>query len=186
MAGVATHAVAVHFAVDAGAAGLGVLQFFEHQQPGAFAEDEAVAVAVEGATGVGRIVVPLGKRPHGGEGAQADVRQRGLAAAGDDHVGLVAADQLEGVADGVGGAGAGGDDHLVRPAQPVLDRQLRAGGVADQLGDGEGRDSLGPLVQQPLVLDFDRFQAADAGAEDHAAAPRIVFREVDARVARRR
>ena len=114
-------------------------------QPGAFAEDEAVAVAVEGAAGVGRVVVPLRKGPHGGERAEADVRQGGLAAAGDDHVGLVAADELEGVADGVGGAGAGGDDHLVRAAQPVLDRQLRLAALPISLGMVKAETLSGPF-----------------------------------------
>ena len=72
------------------------------------------------------------------------------------------------------------------PRSPYWMDKLGAGGVADQLGDGEGRDLVGPLFEQPLVLDFDRFQAADAGAEDHAAAPGVLLGEVDARVASRR
>ena len=95
-------------------------------------------------------------------------------------------DRLEGVADGVGGAGAGGGDRRVRAAQAVLDRHLAAGRVDHQLGDGEGGDLVGPLVQQPVVLDLDLSQAADARAQDHAAAARVFLREVDARVARRR
>ena len=61
---------------------------------------------------------------------------------------------------------------VVRAAQPVLDREVAAGGVEHQLGDGEGRDPVRPLVQQPLDLDLDLLQAADARAEDHAAAER--------------
>ena len=41
---------------------------------------------------------------------------------------------------------------------------LPAGGVDHQLGNGEGRDLVGALVQQPLVLRLDLVQAADAAS----------------------
>ena len=41
----------------------------------------------------------------------------------------------------------------------------------------------GPFVEQPLVLDLDRLQPADARTENHAAAPGVFLREVDARIA---
>ena len=50
---------------------------------------------------------------------------------------------------------------------------MAAGGVDHQLGNREGRDLVGALVQQALDLRFDFVQAADARAEDHAAAERI-------------
>ena len=71
VAGVGAGAVAEHLGVDPCAAGLGVLEFFQDQHAGPFAEHEAVAVGVEGAAGAGRIVVPLGEGPHGREGAEA-------------------------------------------------------------------------------------------------------------------
>ena len=115
VAAVGAGAVAEHLGVDPGAAGLGVLQLLEHQHAGAFAEHEAVAVAVERPAGAladrrsardrARMVAkPL--MPMGVSG--------GLGAAGDHHVGLVVLDGLEGVADGVGGAGAGGGHGGVR------------------------------------------------------------------------
>ena len=72
--------------------------------------------------------------------------------------------------------------HSFGPAQPPLDRHLAAGRVGDQLGNGEGRDLVRPLDQQPLVLGFDLRQAADARTDHHAAAERVVLGEVDARV----
>ena len=41
-------AVAHHFGVDLGAAGLGVFQFFENQTAAAFTHDETVAACAEG------------------------------------------------------------------------------------------------------------------------------------------
>ena len=59
--GVAGHAVAHHLSQDLGSPGLGVVQAFEHQHPGAFADHEAVALRVEGAAGGGGIVVAEGQ-----------------------------------------------------------------------------------------------------------------------------
>ena len=92
---------------------------------------------------------------------------------------------LHGVADGVGGAGAGGGDGRVRAAQAVLDRDVAAGRVDHQLGNREGRDLVRALVEQPRMLRFDFVQPADAGAENDAAAKRIFLREIEARVAHR-
>ena len=75
MSAVATYAVAVHFGVDSCAAGFSVLEFFQNQQAGAFAEDKAVAVAIEGPAGFFGVIVTLGKAPHGGKGAEADGRK---------------------------------------------------------------------------------------------------------------
>ena len=41
---------------------LSVIQRFQHQDSSAFAEDEAIAIDIEGARGGGRLFVPLGKR----------------------------------------------------------------------------------------------------------------------------
>ncbi len=70
VAAVGTGAVAQHLGVNAGAACSGVRQLFEHEQPRAFGEHKAIAVEVEGAAGVRRIVVSLAQGPHGGEAAR--------------------------------------------------------------------------------------------------------------------
>ena len=57
--GVAAGAEAEDFAVDAGASGLGVLEFLDDQDAGAFAGDPAAAVAIEGAAGTGRVARPV-------------------------------------------------------------------------------------------------------------------------------
>ena len=118
---VGAHPVAEQFGVDSGAAGLGVFEFLQHQQAGALGEDEAVAIGVEGAAGVGGIVVSLRQGPHGREPAQAHGRHRGLAAAGDHHLGVVVLDGAEGVADGVGGGCAGRDHRGVGAAQARIE-----------------------------------------------------------------
>ena len=173
VAAVGAHAVAEHFGVDVGAAGLGVLQFLEHEHAGPFAQDEAVAVAVEGAAGARRVVVALREGPHGGKAA----RPMRVTAASLPPVIITSASSywmarkaspmaLAALAQAV-------TMHCVGPAQPPLDRDLAAGRVGDQLGNGEGRDLVRTLVQQPLVLGLDFPQAADARTDHHAAAERV-------------
>ena len=67
--GVGAHAVADDLGEDVCAAGLGELELFEDEDAGAFADDEAVAVLVEGAAGAGGLVVARGEGAHGGESA---------------------------------------------------------------------------------------------------------------------
>ena len=108
-----------------------MLQLLEYHNAGAFTQHETVAITVKRTAGVCRIVVPFGKRFHGSERAKANVRERGLAAAGDHHLDLAVANQLIGIAHRVRGAGAGRDHDLIRAVQAVLNGQMRAGRVAD-------------------------------------------------------
>ena len=153
--------------------------------PGAFAEHETVAIGVERSTGGGRIVVAFGQGPHVGEAADAHRGDGRFRAARDHHVGVVVLDRLEGIADGVGGAGAGRGHGVVGSADAELDRDVAAGGVEHQLGNGEGRDTFGTLAQQPLHLSLDLLQSADARAQDHAAAEGVFGGKVQAGVIHR-
>ena len=108
--GVGGVAVAGQFGQDVRAALLGVLQFLDDDDAGAFAHDEAVAVLVEGTRGVFRIVVARAQGAHGGKTAHAEGDDGRFAAAGEDDVGIVVADEAPGLADAVVGSGAGGDD----------------------------------------------------------------------------
>ena len=56
-------AIAEHLAIDLGAAGLGVVEFFQDHHRRPFAEHKAVAVAVERARGLVRFVVAGGEAP---------------------------------------------------------------------------------------------------------------------------
>src|SRR5690606_28124438 len=108
-------AVAGDLGVDGGAARLGPLVLLEHHDAGAAGDDEAVAVLVVGAAGLGRGVVEVGG--HGAHGVEhvghrpVDV----LAAAGEDHVLLAPGDLFGGRADAVGAGRAGRGDRIVDP-----------------------------------------------------------------------
>ena len=168
MEGVGAHAVADDLGEDVGAAGLGELELFEDEDAGAFADDKAVAVLVEGAGGVRGVVVAGGEGLHGSEAADAHRRDGSLRAAGDHGVGVAALDDAEGVADGVRGGGAGGCGRLVRPLGAVADGDVAGGQVDDRGGDKERRDLARPAVHQVGVLALDDVEPADAGADVHA------------------
>ena len=90
--GVAGQAVADHLGIDLGAARLGVLELLEHDDAGALAHDEAVAVPVVGARGLlGRVVEVGRQRAAGGEAGDARAADRRFGAAGDHHVGIAEA-----------------------------------------------------------------------------------------------
>ncbi len=51
MPGIGTDAGPIHFAVDSCAAGLGVFEFFEHEQAGTFTEHKAVSIGIKRTAG---------------------------------------------------------------------------------------------------------------------------------------
>ena len=74
---------------------------------------------------------------------------RRFRAARHHHVGVAERDQARGIADRVRAGRAGGDDRVVRPLQPVLDRDIAGGEVDQPAGDEERRDAPRPaLVEQ--------------------------------------
>ena len=119
-----------------------------------------------------RVVVAQRQGAGGDEAAQAHRRDGRLGAAGDHDVGVVALDGAQGVADGVGGRGAGGGDGGVRAAQAELDRDVAGRRVGDHLRDDERADPAGPALDEAAVLLLELVQAADAAADDDAAADR--------------
>ena len=94
--GVRGRRVAAHVAEDARAARAGGLLLLEDQDAGALAHHEAVAAPVEGARDAA-----VGERVHAREGRGGERRDRRLAAAGDDGLGVAVADQPLGHADRV-------------------------------------------------------------------------------------
>ena len=180
--GVGGHAVADDLGENLCAAGLGELQLFHDEDAGAFADDEAVAVLVEGAAGVFGIVVAGGEGLHGGESADAHGGDGGLGASGDHGVGIAALDDAEGIADGVRAGGAGGRRGLVRALGVVADADVAGGEVDDGAGDEERRDLARAAGQHGRVLALDDVEAADAGADVDADAVGDLRRDLEAGV----
>ena len=108
------------------------------QHPGALAEHEAVAILVERAAGVLRVLVVARERAeaaHRGEREAADQR---LGAPGQQRLRLPEADQVEGVAERVRAGGAGRVDRGVGAAQPELAGDACGAHVLAGARDDEG------------------------------------------------
>ena len=170
MEGVAAHAVADDFGQDGRAAPFGEFEFFENQDARAFADDESVAIAVEGPRSVRGIVVALRQAR-----AWPRIRRRpwgdaGLGAAADHDVGIVALDDFEGIADGMGAGGAGRRGGRVRAFGAGANGDVAGGQIDDGGRDEEGRDAARAVLQQVLVLALDDLESADAAADINADA----------------
>ena len=166
MVGVGAVAVADQLGVDAGAAGAGVIEFLEHEDAGALAHDEAVALLVEGAGGALGLVVASAHGLHGAEAADAQRDDGGLAAAGEHDLGVAHFEGAPGLAQGMGGGGAGRAMRDVGAAQVVDHGEHPAGHVQDEHGDHEGGEAAGAALEHDLVLFFGGAQAADARADE--------------------
>src|SRR5215203_4224366 len=167
--GIARQAVADHLGVDPGAPRLRVRVLLEHDDAGALAHDEAVAVAIVGARGAGRIVVEVRRqRPAGGKAGERKPVDRRFRAAGEHDLGVAIGDEPRGVADRVRAGRAGGHDGVVRALEPVLDRDVARGEVDEPTRDEERRDAPRALLVQRDRGVIDAADAADAGADENA------------------
>jgi len=102
----------------------------------------------------------------------------GLAAAGEDHVGIASPDQLGGFHDGVRTRRAGGDGRQVMAAQTEPDGDRAARDVREALRQEPGRNAIPAAVAQDVVLLHHRVEAADRRAEQDAGARRVLHRQV--------
>lgn len=151
--------VAVEVAEDDSAALAGVAGFFENQKSGALPEHEAPASAIERTAGVG------GQRLQAVESGE-DQFAKGVIAAGENDVGQTGADEVGGVPDGIGAAGAGvghSHDGTIEPESIVNRGDLLLRLV---VGD-EGSLPRGGLLPDFAGELFAFFHAAGGGADGH-------------------
>ena len=111
-------AVADDLAVNLARAGLGVLKFLKHQHPRPFADDEAVAIAVEGPAGLRGLVVSGRQCGQQNEAGHAERMDHAVGAAREHDVGAAVADHLVGLPDRLGAGRAGGQAVGVGPLAP--------------------------------------------------------------------
>ena len=91
-----------------------------------------------------------------------------LAAAGQHHVGLAGADQVQRLAHRVVRRGAGRGDGVARALQVPRHRDVAGGGVVHQPRHDEGMNAVLPLLVDEAVVLVLGLQPAARGAEDHA------------------
>jgi len=145
-----------------------VAELLEDQDPGPFADHEAVTITIEGTRGPLGLVVPGAERPHRAESPDTHLAHGGLGAAGDHGVGQSALDEPERVSDGVGTRGARRARRRVRTLRARPNRDPARGQVHDHRGDEEGADPPRPALQVLAVLPLDGAEASDAAPHDDA------------------
>src|SRR5581483_4265426 len=95
---VAAHAVADDLCHDPGAARFSVFEFFQNEDAGTLANDEAVTRRIPGATGFFRLAIADGKGAHGGKSSYAHGCDGCFAAARDHDIGIAMLDDTERIA----------------------------------------------------------------------------------------
>src|SRR5438128_1336347 len=183
--GVRRKSVAGKLAIDFRSALLRVFELFHNGNARAFTYDETVTVAIERARRALRFVVALAERFHRRKTGQTKFDDRRFGTAGHKNIGVAEFNHAPRFADGVIGSRTSGDDAHVGAAQSEFHRDNAAGHVADEHWNGEGGDALRPFVHQRAELVFERFQSADAAADDHAEAIAIDLPQVDAAILNR-
>src|SRR2546429_157195 len=119
-----------------------MLQLFNEEDTGAFAHDETIAVAVEGAGRTRwRFVEARRKGPGSGEAAEAHQIDAGFRAAANRNVSFSGSDEACGIADRLHACGAGGDRCTDRPLEAVVDRDMAGGQICEEGRHGEGREA---------------------------------------------
>src|SRR6266480_6513151 len=180
--GVRRKSVASELAINFRAALLSVFKLFYDGNAGAFAYDETVTVAIERARCALRLVIALAERFHRGKTGETKFDDRRFGTAGHKNIGVAEFNHAPRFADRVIGSRTSGDDAHIRAAQSEFHRDNAAGHVADQHWNGEGGDALRPFVHQCAELVFQRFQSADAAANDDAEAIAIDLLQVEAAI----
>ena len=144
--GIARHAIADDLGIDARAAPLGVLEILQHDDPGAFAHDEPVAILVVGARALRRRIVEArrerARRAKAGDGDPAD---RAFRATGDHHVGIAQRDQPAGIADRMRAGRARRHDGVIGPLELMLDRDVARRQIDQAARNEERADPAGAL-----------------------------------------
>ncbi len=176
MKGLRTHAVAGDLSEDASATGTGVLGLLEHEDARTLPDHEPVAAGVEGARRLLRRLVAGAQRTHGVEGADARLADGRFGAAGQHCHSGSAADDLEGVADGIGPGRAGGADRAERALQPKFERHLRRGHVRDHHRGEEWAHAPWSVLEQYARLLLEGRQPAAAAGHHRADVLRLAGR----------
>ena len=117
---------------------------FEDEDGGPFAHDEATAIGIEGPHGLfGSVVAGLIHGAHIDEGGDTEAGEGGFGAAGDDEVGVTAAEVFEGIDHGMPGRGAGAAGGVGGAADAECEADIAWGCIGHEHGDGEGANAGG-------------------------------------------
>ena len=177
MVGVGRSAASHDLADDVGPAGLGMLQGLQHQGAGSFTEDESIAVDVERSRRHFRLLISGRQRLHGAESSDARLHHGRFGSTRHHGIGLAIPYGIEGVDDGVCGAGTGGNAGVVGTPEPEFHADVTGGDVSDHLRNEERIEAGRPVAfDEILDLLLEGEDAPDAAAEDDPHPVRVGLR----------
>ena len=155
---------------------LGMGERLDHEDRATLAEDEAVAVLVERSAGMRWVIVALAEGTHVAEGGEGHRQEWCLDAAGNDHVGLAAADQAERILKGEHARGAGGGLGDGGAGEAVLHADHAGAHARAEGRNGEGAHEAATLLAIGVAPHGDLLDATTAGVDhrgDAVAALRL-------------
>ena len=147
-----------------------MLVFLDHERRRALAHHKTVACEVEGSARVVRIARPPAHRFDEIERAERERTQRGLGAAGNNHVRHPVANVTQRLADRDRAAGARIRVGRADAAEAALDGDVRVCAAAENLERKRLVHAARALLQKSLVLDLRIRDAPERGAETDADA----------------
>ena len=150
---------------DRRTAPLGVFEFFQDQDAGAFRHHKPVTVLVERTAGMERIVVTLAHGLFRAETGKTETGDRGFRAAGDHHIGIAAPHRAVGFPDRMGSRGTGGNRRKVGSFGAVTHRNGSGTHIGNHHGDQKRGYSSRTFGQQDFTLFFERSHPADTAAD---------------------
>ena len=168
--GIGTGAETGQFAINAGTAGFGVFVFLQHQNAGAVAEHETVAVAVPRTAGACGFVIAGRQRLHRAESGNGGRCTAVLGATGHHDISIAVLDHAHGHADGMVGGRTGRNGREVRTLEAFHDAQLAGNHIDDGAWHVKRRDLARTAQVQIDRGLFDAADAADAGPDQHTGA----------------
>ena len=157
--------VAGDLAQNRRAARTGMFQTFHDEKRSAFAHDQSIALAVEGAR---RPRLQAAGRTSLLEAAQGHVGQDGFCSTRQYRIQLATANGAEGMTDGIATGGTGRGDRRAGPLDAEVNRQHAGGAVGHDHGDRKWAQPVQPPRDSQLLLVYQRANAADAGADGNA------------------
>ena len=177
--GVGVHAKPGELCIDGGAARHRVGSLLQDEYPGAFAEDEPIALLVPRSTGPFRLIVSRGERSSGCEATEAGRGSCHFGPSGDHHVSVAAFNHSRRAADVVGTGRAGGHDAVVGAFDAVPDAEIARDHVDDVGRHEEGGNLSRSGFHEGRVTLLNARQPSDSRADRHTDALRVLFGYLD-------
>ena len=155
-----------------------MLQLFQNQHASALAQYEAIALLVEGAGSLFRILVIGGQCLHVSKASNSNGRNSCFGATSQHYIGITILNGAQSVANAVGAGCAGSNNSSVRTLKTAGNSDLTSGHVGDFHGDKEGANLGGTLSAILQGLIQEGMDATDTATNTNATAHSIFLAHI--------